>query len=68
MTHTVEKYGDIGIFPGVTYVILPFVNLKFVGTMAPTAKIIGDVPDFIVLNVPKTQPRHNPVTVSLIIH
>ena len=63
MTHTVERYGDIGNFPGVTYVILPFVNLKFVGTWAPTAKIIGDIPDFNVLNVvnvPKTQPQHNP--------
>ena len=60
MTHTTEKYGDIGNFWGVTYVILPFVNLKLVGTWAPTAKIIGDIPDFNVLNVPKTQPRHNP--------
>ena len=60
MTHTTEKYGDIGSFLGVTYVILPFVNLKFVGTWAPTAKIIGDIPDFNVLNVPKMQPRHNP--------
>ena len=60
MTHTVEKYGDIGNFPVVTYVILPFVRLKFVGTRAPSAKIIGDIPDFNVLNVPKTQPRHNP--------
>ena len=53
-------YGDIGNFPGVTYVILPFVNLKFVGTWAPTAKIIGDISDFNVLNVPKTQTLHNP--------
>ena len=60
MSHTTEKYGDIGNFFGVTYVILPFVNLKLVGTWAPTAKIIGDIPDFNVLNVPKTQPRHNP--------
>ena len=56
MTHTTEKYGDIGNFYGVTYVISPFVNLKFVGTWAPAAKIIGDIPDFNVLNVPKTQP------------
>ena len=62
MTHTIEKYGDIDNFSGVNYVILPFVNLKFVGTLAPTAKIIGDIPDFNVLNVPKTQPWHNPVT------
>ena len=62
MTRTTEKYGDIGNFYGVTYVILPFVNLNFVGTWAPTAKIIGDIPDFNVLNVPKTQPRHNPDT------
>ena len=60
MTHTIEKYGDIGNFWGVTYVMLPVVNLKHVGTWAPTAKIIGDIPDFNVLNVPKTQPRHNP--------
>ena len=60
MTHTIEKYGDVGNFSGVIYVILPFVNLKFVGTWAPTAKIIGDIPDSNVLNVPKTQPRHNP--------
>ena len=60
MTHTTEKYGDIGNFFGVTYVILPFGNLKLVGTWVPTAKIIGDIPDFNVLNVPKTQPRHNP--------
>ena len=37
MTHTIENNGDIGKFSGVTYVILPFVNLKFVGTWAPTA-------------------------------
>ena len=60
MTHTIEKYGDIGNFSGVTSVILPFMNLKYVGTLAPTAKIIGDIPDFNVLNVPKTQPLHNP--------
>ena len=60
MTHTTEKYGDIGYFLGVTYVILSFVILKLVGTWAPTAKIIGDIPDFNVLNVPKMQPRHNP--------
>ena len=60
MTHITEIYGDIGNFSGVTYVILPFVNFKFVGTWAPTAKMIGDIPDFNVLNVPKTQPRHNP--------
>ena len=60
ITPTIEKYGDIGNFSGVTYVILPFVILKFVGTWAPTAKMIGDIPDFNVLIVPKTQPRHNP--------
>ena len=64
MTHTIEKYGNVGNFSGVTYVMLPFMNLKFVGTWAPTAKIIGDIPDFNVLNVPKTQPRHNPASVS----
>ena len=63
MTHTFEKYGDIGNFSGVTFVILPFVNLKFVGTLAPTAKISRDIPDFNVLNVPKTQPWHNPVPI-----
>ena len=62
IAHTIGKYGDIGNFSGVTYVILPFVTLKFVGTQAPTAKIIGDIPDFSVLNVPKTQPRHNPAS------
>ena len=46
MTHTIEKYGDIGNFSGVTSVILPFMNLKYVGTLAPRAKIIGDIPDF----------------------
>ena len=56
MTHTIEKYGDICNFS----VILPFMILKYVGTLAPTAKIIGDIPDFNVLNVPKTQPWHNP--------
>ena len=61
MTHTIEKYGDVGNFSGVSYVMLPFMNLKFVGTWAPTAKIIGDIPDFNVINVPKTQPGHNPV-------
>ena len=60
MTHTTEKYGYIGNFLGVTYVILPFVNLKLMGTWAPTAKIIGDIPDFNALNVPKTQRQHNP--------
>ena len=59
MTHTIEKYGDIGNFSGVTSVILPFLNLKYVGTLVPAAKIIRDIPDFNVLNVPKTQPRHN---------
>ena len=63
MTHTIEKYGDVGNFSGVTYVMLPFMNLKFVGTWAPTAKIIGDISDFNVLNVPKTQPQQNPVHV-----
>ena len=52
--------GTLGNFFWVTYVILPFVNLKLVGTWAPTAKMIGDIPDFNVLNVPKTQPPHNP--------
>ena len=65
MTHTIEKYGDIGNFSGVTYVILPFANLKFVGTWAPTAKMIGDIPDFNVLNVPKTEPQHNPDNVTI---
>ena len=60
MTHTIEKYGDICNFSGVTSVILPFMHLKYVGTLGRTAKIIGDIPDFNVLNVPKTQPRHNP--------
>ena len=59
MTHAIEKYTDVGNFSGVTYVMLPFVNLKYVGTWAPTTKIIGDIPDFNVLSVPKTQPRHN---------
>ena len=40
MTHTIEKYGDVGNFSGITYVMLPFMNLKFVGTWAPAAKII----------------------------
>ena len=60
MAHAIEKYGDIGNFSGVTSVILSFKNLKFVETLAPTAKIIGDIPDFNVLNIPKTQPLHNP--------
>ena len=72
MTHTIEKYGDIGNFS----VKLPFMNLKYVGTLAPTAKIIGDIPDFNVLNVPKMQPLHNPAlavnfwyeTVQLLTH
>ena len=60
MTHIIERYGDICNFSGVSSVLLPFLNLKYVGTLAPTAKMIGDIPDFNVLNVPKTQPRHNP--------
>ena len=60
MTHTTENYGDVGNFSGVTYGMFPFMNLKLLGTWAPTARIIGDIPDFNVLNVPKTQPRHNP--------
>ena len=60
MTHAIEKYGDIGNFSGVASVILPFTNLKYVGTLAPTAQIIEDIPDFNVLNVPKTKPQHNP--------
>ena len=50
MTPTIEKYGDIRNFAGVTSVILPFMNLKCVGTLAPTVKIIGYIPDF---NFPK---------------
>ena len=63
VTHTIEKYGDICNFSGVTSVILPFMILKYVGTLAPTAKMIGDIPDFNVLNVPKMQPRHKPAYV-----
>ena len=62
MAHSTEIYGDIGHFSGVIFVILPFMNLKFVGTWAPIAKIIWDIPVFNVLNVPKTQPRYNPET------
>ena len=65
MTHIIEKYGDIGNFSGVISVILPFMNLKCAGTLAPTAKIIGDIPYFNMLNVPQTQPRHNPDTENL---
>ena len=68
MTYTIENYGDIGNFSGVNYVILPFINIKFVGTWAPTAKMIGDIPDSNVLNVPKTQPRHNPAGVTAVLH
>ena len=57
------KYGDICNFSGVTSVILPFMILIYVGTLAPTAKIIGDIPDFNVLNVPKTQPQYKPAYV-----
>ena len=59
MTHTTENYGDVSNFSEVTYV-MPFMNLKFVGTWAPAVKIIGDIPDVIVLNVPKAQSQHNP--------
>ena len=68
MTHTTENYGDVGNFSGVTYVMLPFMNLKFVGTWTPTVKIIGDIPDFSVLNVPKTQPRHNPAATWIFLY
>ena len=60
MAHSTEKYGDICNFSVVIFVILPFMNLKFVGTWAPTAKIIWDIPVFSVLNVLKMQPQHNP--------
>ena len=43
MTHTIEKYGDISNFSGVTSAVLPFMNLKYVGTLAPAAKTIGDI-------------------------
>ena len=43
MTHTIEKYGDISNFSGVTSVVLPFMNLKYVGTLAPAAKTIRDI-------------------------
>ena len=33
MTHAIEKYGDVGNFSRVTYVMLPFLNLKYVGTL-----------------------------------
>ena len=64
MTHTIEKYGDICNFSGVTSVILPFLNLKCVATLAATVKIIGYIPNCNVLNVSKMQPRHNPGHVS----
>ena len=67
MTHTIEKYGDIGNFSGITSVILPFMNFKCVGASAPTAKIIGDIPDFYALNVPKMQPQHNPAHLYLLL-
>ena len=53
MTHHLRKYGGIYNFSGVIYV---FIDLEFVGTWAPANKIIGDIPDFIVLNVPIFQP------------
>ena len=36
-----------------------WVNLKFVGTWAPTNKIIGDIPNFTAQNVPIFQPQLN---------
>ena len=53
MTHTIEKYGDVDNFSGVTYVMLPFMNLKFCGDMGPCSQNNGDIPDFNVLNVPQ---------------
>ena len=39
--------------------IITIHDLKFVGIWAPTTKIIGDIPDFNVLNVPKMQAQQN---------
>ena len=54
-----KNMGTLVTFLG-SLILLPFRNLKFVGTWAPTTKIFGDIADFNVLNVPKTQPRYNP--------
>ena len=53
------QYGDTDNFSGVSSITLPLLISNFVGTWAPTNKIIGDIPDFTVLNVPIFQPRHN---------
>ena len=51
-----KKYGDIGNSSGIPSVILPFTNLKYVGILAPTAKLIGDIPYFYVLFM---SPKHS---------
>ena len=52
MTHHIGKYGDIDYLSGINSILYATIDLKFVGTWAPTNKIIGDIPDITVLNVP----------------
>ena len=57
MTHLIGKYGGIGNFSGVSSTAI--IDLRFVGTWADANKIIEDIPEFTVLNVPIFQPQHN---------
>ena len=61
MTHHIGKYGDTtgSNFSGVSSIILLLLISNLWGTRVPVNKIIGDIPDFTVLNVPIFQPRHN---------
>ena len=69
MTHHIVKYKDIDNFAGVSSItlLLLSIDLRFVGTWATTNKIIGNIPDFTVLNVPIFQHWHNiAMSVSLL--
>ena len=52
MTCHTGKYGDIDNTSGVSSFILPLLTSNLFGTWAPINKMIGDIPDFTVLNVP----------------
>ena len=63
MTHPIKRYGTYGVSP----IIWGFTisDLKFVEIQASETKIIGDIPDFDVLNVHILQPPQNPGTPML---
>ena len=59
MTHHIAKYGDIDNWGQFYYITI--IDLKCCGDMGRSKQIIGEIPDFTVLNVHLVQPRHNSV-------